>query len=45
VAKVTGVAGILLLVLAKPIRRLMGRRPEEHTTPTVGPKIAPETAV
>jgi POT family proton-dependent oligopeptide transporter len=41
-----GVAGILLLVLAKPIRRLMGRLPEDDTTtPTIEPKIAPGTAV
>jgi POT family proton-dependent oligopeptide transporter len=45
VAKVTGVAGILLLVLAKPIRRLMGKLPEDTTTPTIEPKIAPGTAV
>jgi POT family proton-dependent oligopeptide transporter len=45
VAKVTGAAGIVLLVLAKPIRRLMGRLPEDTTAPTVEPKIAPETAI
>jgi proton-dependent oligopeptide transporter, POT family len=45
VAKVTGVAGILLLVLAKPIRRLMGRLPDERTPPTVEPKTAAEGAI
>jgi POT family proton-dependent oligopeptide transporter len=40
VAKVTGVAGILLLVLAKPIRRLMGTLPGGETVPAVEPKTA-----
>jgi POT family proton-dependent oligopeptide transporter len=44
VAKVTGVAGVVLLVLARPIRRFMGALPEEGGAPVVGPKIAP-TAV
>ena len=41
VAKVTGVAGLILLVLAKPIRKLMGVLPEEETAPVVEPKTAP----
>jgi POT family proton-dependent oligopeptide transporter len=43
VAKVTGVAGLVLLVLAKPIRRFMGAVPEEGSASVVEPKIAPET--
>jgi hypothetical protein len=43
VAKVTGVAGVVLLALAKPIRRFMGALPEEGS-PVVEPKTAP-TAV
>jgi hypothetical protein len=41
VAKVTGIAGIVLLALAKPIRRFMGALPEEQAVPVVEPKIAP----
>jgi POT family proton-dependent oligopeptide transporter len=41
VAKVTGIAGLVLLVLAKPIRRFMGALPEEQTAPGVEPKTAP----
>ncbi|HEY6066903.1 MAG TPA: peptide MFS transporter [Thermoanaerobaculia bacterium] len=41
VAKVTGIAGLILLVLAKPIRRFMGALPEEQTVPVVEPKTAP----
>jgi POT family proton-dependent oligopeptide transporter len=41
VAKVTGVAGLILLVLAKPIRKLMGVLPEDETAPVVEPKAAP----
>ncbi len=41
VAKVTGIAGVILLVLAKPIRRFMGALPEEETGPVIEPKIAP----
>jgi POT family proton-dependent oligopeptide transporter len=45
VAKVTGIAGVILLVLAKPIRRFMGALPEDGTTPVVEAKtVAPETA-
>jgi proton-dependent oligopeptide transporter, POT family len=45
VAKVTGIAGLILLVLAKPIRRFMGALPEEGTTPIVEAKnVTPETA-
>jgi proton-dependent oligopeptide transporter, POT family len=40
VAKVTGVAGIVLLLFSRPIRRLMGTLPEDHTTPTVEAKTA-----
>jgi POT family proton-dependent oligopeptide transporter len=43
VAKVTGVAGLVLLVLAKPIRRFMGASPEEGSSPVVEPKVAPGT--
>jgi POT family proton-dependent oligopeptide transporter len=45
VAKVTGVAGLVLLVLAKPIRKFMGALPEDETGPLVEPKTAPGTAV
>ena len=45
VAKVTGIAGLVLLVLAKPIRKFMGALPEEQTGPVVEPKTAPGTAV
>jgi POT family proton-dependent oligopeptide transporter len=45
VAKVTGIAGLVLLVLAKPIRKFMGALPEEETGPVVEPKTAPGTAV
>ncbi|HEY3171619.1 MAG TPA: peptide MFS transporter [Thermoanaerobaculia bacterium] len=38
VAKVTGVAGIVLLLLSRPIRRLMGTLPEDQRTPTVEAK-------
>jgi POT family proton-dependent oligopeptide transporter len=38
VAKVTGVAGLILLVLAKPIRRFMGALPEDRAVPPVEPK-------
>ncbi|HEX9150400.1 MAG TPA: peptide MFS transporter [Thermoanaerobaculia bacterium] len=38
VAKVTGVAGLVLLVLAKPIRKLMGVLPEDDIAPVVEPK-------
>jgi POT family proton-dependent oligopeptide transporter len=38
VAKVTGIAGVILLVLAKPIRRFMGALPEDGTTPVVEAK-------
>jgi proton-dependent oligopeptide transporter, POT family len=38
VAKVTGIAGLVLLILAKPIRRFMGALPEDDTTPVVEPK-------
>jgi POT family proton-dependent oligopeptide transporter len=38
VAKVTGIAGVVLLLLAKPIRRFMGALPEDETTPVVEPK-------
>ena len=41
VAKVTGIAGLILLVLAKPIRRFMGALPEEETAPVIEPKVAP----
>jgi POT family proton-dependent oligopeptide transporter len=41
VAKVTGIAGLILLVLAKPIRRFMGALPEEGTAPVIEPKVAP----
>jgi len=41
VAKVTGIAGVVLLVLARPIRRFMGALPEEETAPVVEPKTAP----
>ncbi|HEV8232537.1 MAG TPA: peptide MFS transporter [Thermoanaerobaculia bacterium] len=40
VAKVTGVAGVVLLVLARPIRRLMGTLPEDLAVPAVEPKAA-----
>ncbi|HEX9304552.1 MAG TPA: peptide MFS transporter [Thermoanaerobaculia bacterium] len=40
VAKVTGVAGIVLLLFSRPIRRLMGTLPEDHIAPTVEPKTA-----
>ena len=40
VAKVTGVAGLVLLVFAKPIRRLMGRMPEDESAPSAEPKAA-----
>jgi POT family proton-dependent oligopeptide transporter len=40
VAKVTGIAGLVLLVLAKPIRRFMGALPEDETAPVVEPKTA-----
>jgi proton-dependent oligopeptide transporter, POT family len=40
VAKVTGVAGLVLLVLAKPIRKLMGAASEDGTAPVVEPKTA-----
>jgi POT family proton-dependent oligopeptide transporter len=43
VAKVTGIAGLVLLVLAKPIRKFMGALPEEETGAVVEPKIAPGT--
>ena len=46
VAKVTGIAGVVLLVLAKPIRRFMGALPEDGTTPIVEAKTpTPETAI
>ena len=38
IAKVTGVAGIVLLVLSRPIRRLMGTLPEDQRAPTVEAK-------
>jgi proton-dependent oligopeptide transporter, POT family len=41
VAKVTGIAGLILLVLAKPIRRFMGATQEEEIAPVVEPKTAP----
>jgi proton-dependent oligopeptide transporter, POT family len=41
VAKVTGIAGLVLLVLAKPIRRFMGATQEEEIAPVVEPKTAP----
>jgi POT family proton-dependent oligopeptide transporter len=41
VAKVTGIAGLILLALAKPIRRFMGALPEEGTAPVIEPKVAP----
>jgi POT family proton-dependent oligopeptide transporter len=41
VAKVTGIAGVVLLILAKPIRRFMGALPEEGIAPVIEPKIAP----
>jgi POT family proton-dependent oligopeptide transporter len=44
VAKVTGVAGVVLLVLAKPIRRFMGALPEDQALPPREPKTVP-TAV
>ena len=44
VAKVTGIAGVILLVLAKPIRRFMGALPEDGTIPVIEPKVTPETA-
>jgi POT family proton-dependent oligopeptide transporter len=40
VAKVTGVAGIVLLLFSRPIRRLMGTLSEDHSTPTVEPRTA-----
>jgi POT family proton-dependent oligopeptide transporter len=45
VAKVTGIAGLVLLLLAKPIRKFVGAMPEEQTGPVVEPKTAPGTAV
>jgi POT family proton-dependent oligopeptide transporter len=46
VAKVTGIAGVVLLVLAKPIRRFMGALPEDVTTPIIEPKTpTPERAI
>jgi hypothetical protein len=44
VAKVTGVAGVVLLVLARPIRRFMGALPEDQALPPREPKTVP-TAV
>jgi POT family proton-dependent oligopeptide transporter len=44
VAKVTGVAGLVLLILAKPIRRFMGAVPEDDTTPVVEAKTPTVTA-
>jgi POT family proton-dependent oligopeptide transporter len=38
VAKVTGIAGVVLLLLAKPIRRFMGALPEDEAPPIVEPK-------
>src|SRR6266542_3700368 len=38
VAKVTAVAGIVLLLLSRPIRRLMGTLPEDQRAPTVEAK-------
>lgn len=38
VAKVTGIAGVVLLLLARPIRRFMGALPEDEATPVVEPK-------
>ena len=38
IAKVTGVAGIVLLILSRPIRRLMGTLPEDQRAPTVEAK-------
>src|SRR5438874_1354127 len=38
IAKVTGVAGIVLLVLSRPIRRLMGTLPGDQRAPTVEAK-------
>jgi POT family proton-dependent oligopeptide transporter len=40
VAKVTGVAGVVLLVFAKPIRKLMGVLPEDDIAAVVEPKAA-----
>ncbi|HEU5250359.1 MAG TPA: peptide MFS transporter [Thermoanaerobaculia bacterium] len=40
VAKVTGVAGLVLLVFAKPIRRLMGTLPEDQPALVAEPKSA-----
>jgi POT family proton-dependent oligopeptide transporter len=45
VAKVTGVAGVVLLVLARPIRRFMGALPEEGSVPVVEPKTATGGAI
>jgi POT family proton-dependent oligopeptide transporter len=45
VAKVTGIAGLVLLLLAKPIRKFVGAMPEEQTGPVVEPKTAPGPAV
>jgi proton-dependent oligopeptide transporter, POT family len=44
VAKVTGIAGLVLLILAKPIRRFMGALPEDQALPPREPKTLP-TAV
>jgi POT family proton-dependent oligopeptide transporter len=41
VAKVTGVAGLILLVFAKPIRRLIGVLPEDQALPPREPKTVP----
>lgn len=41
VAKVTGVAGLVLLVFAKPIRKLMGALPEDGTPPLAEAGSAP----
>jgi proton-dependent oligopeptide transporter, POT family len=41
VAKVTGIAGLVLLLLAKPIRRLMGVLPEDQALPPREPKTIP----
>jgi POT family proton-dependent oligopeptide transporter len=44
VAKVTGVAGVVLLVLARPIRRFMGALPEDQALPPREPKTVPTAA-
>jgi POT family proton-dependent oligopeptide transporter len=44
VAKVTGVAGLILLVFAKPIRRLIGVLPEDQALPPREPKAVPSPA-